>query len=169
MENQINLENQLAIDKIRQLGKEIDICLFSTNIKFDQGESTRPMSTQDIDDEGNLWFYSDINSLKNIEIEKDKSVRLYYSHPGKSSYMVLNGNAEIVHDKHKIEELWSPAVKVWFQEGKEDPTISLIKVTPKNAYYWDVEGNQMINFFKMIASVATGSLLIDAKEGTLKI
>lgn len=169
MENQTNLKNQEAIDKVKQLAKEIDICLFCTNIKVDQGESTRPMRTQDADEDGNLWFFSDKNSIKNKEIENDKSIRLYYSHPSKSSYMVLNGEAEIIFDRQKIDEIWSPLVKTWFKEGKDDPNISLIKVTPKNAYYWDVEGNQMINFFKMIASVATGTTLVDAKEGTIKL
>ena len=169
MENQTNLRNQEAIDKVKQLAKDIDICLFCTNIKVDEGESARPMSTQDADEEGNLWFFSDKNSIKNKEIENDKNVRLYYSHPSKSSYMVLNGEAEIIFDKQKVDEIWSPLVKTWFKEGKDDPNISLIKVTPKNAYYWDVEGNQMINFFKMIASVATGTTLVDAKEGTIKL
>ena len=169
MENQTNLRNQEAIDKVKQLAKDIDICLFCTNIKVDEGESARPMSTQDADEEGNLWFFSDKNSIKNKEIENDKNVRLYYSHPSKSSYMVLNGEAEIIFDRQKVDEILSPLVKTWFKEGKDDPNISLIKVTPKNAYYWDVEGNQMINFFKMIASVATGTTLVDAKEGTIKL
>lgn len=164
-----NLVNQEGIKKIKELATDIDICLFCTNITVDQGESARPMSTQGVDEDGNLWFFSDRNSIKNKEIENDKNVRLYYSHPSKSSYMVLNGEAEIHFDKQKVEELWSPLVKTWFKEGKDDPNISLLKVTPTNAYYWDIEGNQMINFFKMIASVVTGTTLVDAKEGNINI
>ncbi len=168
MENQTNLRNQEAIDKIKQLAEGIDICLFCTNLREDDGETTRPMSTQGVDKEGNLWFFSDKNSLKNEEIKKDKIVRLYFSDPGKSSFMVLNGEAEISFDRDKIEELWTPHVKAWF-DGKDDPNISLIKVNTKSAYYWDVEGNKMINFFKMLASMATGAELIDAKQGNIKI
>ena len=163
-----NLSNQEGIDKIKELAKSIDMCLFCTNLKEGEGESTRPMSTQGIDDDGTLWFFSDKNSLKNDEIKKDKSTRLYYSDPSKSSFMVLNGDAEIVFDKEKTEALWSPHVKAWF-DGKDDPNLSLLKVTPKSAYYWDVEGNKMINFFKYLASIATGAKLIDAKEGNIKV
>jgi acetylornithine/succinyldiaminopimelate/putrescine aminotransferase len=42
-------------------------------------------------------------------------------------------------------------------------------VKPSSAYYWDTEGNKMINFFKMIASAATGKDLIDGKEGNLSV
>ena len=169
MENQTNLKNQEGVKKIKELAEGIDMCLFCTHVKNGDGESTRPMSTQGVDDDGTLWFFSDKNSDKNKEIKADNDIRLYYSQPSKGSFMVLNGEAEIVFDKAKVEELWSPHVKVWFKEGKDDPTISLLKVTPKSAYYWDVEGNQMINFFKMLASVATGTTLINAKEGKIKV
>jgi general stress protein 26 len=68
-----------------------------------------------------------------------------------------------------VEELWSPLVKTWFKEGKDDPNISILKVTPTSAYYWDTEGNRMINFLKMIASVATGKTLVDAQEGNIRV
>jgi general stress protein 26 len=168
MEN-TDLKNQPAIDKIKEIVNAIDICLFCTNLKENDGLTTRPMSTQHVDEYGNLWFFSNKNSDKNHEINNDSKVQLFYSHPSKSSYMVLNGKAEISFDKDKIKEYWSPSVKTWFKEGIDDPNISLIKVNTKSAYYWDVAGNQMINFFKMIASVATGSNLVEAKEGNLKV
>jgi general stress protein 26 len=163
------LQGKEAIDMVKKLVKEINICLFCTNLKTDDGATVRPMSTQDVDDEGNLWFFSDKNSSKNKEIEEDSRVQLFYSDPTKSAYLVLNGEAEIIIDYDKVEELWTPLVKAWFKEGKDDPNISIVKVSSKSAYYWDTEGNKMINFFKMLASVATGSTLLDAKEGALKL
>jgi general stress protein 26 len=164
-----NLASGEAIAKLKDLVEDIDICLFCTNLKTGDGATTRPMSTQEVDDEGNLWFFSDINSDKNREIKNDRRVQLFYSHPGKSSYVVVNGEAEVIIDREKTEEIWSPMVKAWFKEGKDDPNISILKVTPTGAYYWDMEGNRMINFFKMIASVATGKTLVDAQEGSIKV
>lgn len=83
--------------------------------------------------------------------------------------MVVNGEAEIILDKAKIEELWSPIAKIWFKEGKNDPNISVIKATPTSAYYWDSNGNQMINFLKMIASVVTGTNLVTGNQGALEV
>lgn len=170
MENHnANLKNQQGIKKIQELAKGIDMCLFCTHVKKGDGEHARPMSTQGVDDDGTIWFFSGKDSLKNKEIKADNNIRLYYSQPSNSSFMVLNGEAEIVFDKEKVDELWSVHVKAWFQGGKDDPNISLIKVTPKSAYYWDVEGNKMVNFFKYLASIATGKELIDAKEGEIKV
>ena len=84
-------------------------------------------------------------------------------------YLTLNGNAEIIINSYKVDELWSPLVKIWFKEGKEDPNLSLIKVNTKDANYWDADGNKMVNFFKLIASAVTGKNLIDGNHGTLKV
>ena len=164
-----NLHSTEAIDKLKSLVDEINICLFCTNLKTDDGATCRPMGAQKVCDKGNIWFFSEKNSEKNMEIAQDKNVQLFFSHPGKSSYLVVNGEAEIIFDREKTEELWSPIVKTWFKEGKDDPNISIIKVNPTSAYYWDTDGNRMINFLKMIASVATGTNLVTGNEGELNV
>jgi len=164
-----NLQTQGGIEKLKELVEDINTCLFCTNLKVDDGSTCRPMDAQEVDDEGNLWFFSDINSDKNREVLEDRLVQLFFSHPGKNSYLVVNGAAEILKDSKKIDELWSPVIKTWFKEGKDDPNISLIKVNTKSAYYWDVDGNRMINFFKMVASAATGTNLVNSKEGPIKV
>ena len=167
MSNTENLNQKEAIDKLKSLVDDIMVCLFCTNLKTDDGSTCRPMTALKVCDQGNIWFFSDKSSDKNKAIAADKDVQLFFSHPGKSSYLVVNGEAEIILDKTKIEELWSPMAKIWFKEGKDDPNISIIKVTPTTAYYWDTEGNSMINFLKMAASVVTGTNLVNGKEGTI--
>jgi general stress protein 26 len=169
MSNPVNLAQQDAIKKLKELVHGIDMCLFCTNLKTGDGSTCRPMSTAEVDDHGDIWFMSPKNSDKNREITIDNKVQLFYSHPGKSSYLVVDGTASISFDKKKIEALWSPLAKSWFKEGKDDPNISLIRVTGINAYYWDTTGNRMINFFKMVASAATGKTLLEAEEGALNI
>lgn len=169
MSNTENLNSKEAIDKLKTLVDDIIVCLFCTDLKTDDGSTCRPMSAIKVCDQGNIWFFSEKNSEKNQAITADKKVQLFFSHPAKSSYLVVNGEAEIILDKTKIEELWTPAAKVWFKEGKDDPTISIIKVKPTNAYYWDTDGNRMINFLKMIASVVVGTNLVTGKEGALSV
>ncbi|MEY3501541.1 MAG: hypothetical protein RL308_3214 [Bacteroidota bacterium] len=169
MSNTENLINKEAIDKLKSLVTEIRVCLFCTDLKTDDGSTCRPMTAIKVCDQGNIWFYSEKSSDKNKAITSDKEVQLFFSHPGKSSYLVVNGEAEIILDTEKIEELWTPIAKIWFKEGKNDPSISVIKVTPKGAYYWDTDGNQMINFLKMVASVATGANLVTGNQGSIKV
>jgi general stress protein 26 len=169
MSGKKNLNDEDAILKLRELAESIDICMFCTNLKIDDGASCRPMSTQKVCDQGNIWFFSNADSDKNKEIEQDKNVQLFYSHPGKDSYLIVNGEAEIILDRNKIEELWSPELKAWFPGGKDDPNVSIVKVKPTTSYYWDTDGNKMINFLKTMASAATGKNLVEGNEGSLSV
>ena len=49
----------------------------------------------------------------------------------------MAGRASVVHDRAKAEELYSPALKVWFPEGLETQGIALLKVETTSAEYWD--------------------------------
>ena len=169
MSNTENLTNKAAIDKLKSMVNAIKIGLFCTDLKTDDGAKCSPMTAIKVCDQGNVWFFSEKSSDKNSAILTDKNVQLFFSHPGINSYLVVNGEAEIIFDKTTIEELWTPAAKIWFKEGKDDPNISVIKVKPSSAYYWDTDGNKMINLLKMVASVVTGTNLITGKEGAIKL
>ncbi|MEO8770064.1 MAG: pyridoxamine 5'-phosphate oxidase family protein [Ferruginibacter sp.] len=169
MDEIINLTNEEASKKLKELTRAINICMFSTDIENAEGAITRPMAVQQTDTDNFLWFFSSKDSNKNKEISKNNFIQLYFSDPGKSTYVSITGNAEIViDDKQKIEEMWNPLMKTWFQEGKDDPKISLIKVMPVDGYYWDSTGNRFTNFFKMIGSVVSGKDLVGSEEGSLK-
>ena len=142
-----NLAAADAVEKIREIAKDANICMFVTDLS-NIPLSGRPMATQEVDDEGNIWFMSDKNSDKNQDIEKDEQVQLFYSHTSNYEYLSVFGRAEIVYDRKKIEELWTQMAKTWFKEGKDDPNISLIKVIPEDAYYWDTKNNKMISLVK---------------------
>lgn len=169
MSDNANEHTVEGIEKLKSLVEDINTCLFCTNLKTNDGATTRPMSAVKVCNQGNIWFFSEKDSPKNKEIEQDSSVQLFFAHPGKASYMVLNGEATISTNQEKIQELWTSAVSIWFKEGRNDPNISLIKVKPSSAYFWDNDGNQMINFLKMAASVITGKNLVGGHEGEIII
>ncbi len=96
----------------------------------------RPMSIQQVEDNGDLWLVSANDSHTNEEIQKNPAVKLYFKGSEHSDFMYLAGTAVIREDKQKIKELWKPLMKTWFTEGENDPRISLIKVSPSTGYYW---------------------------------
>lgn len=144
-----NISNKEAKAKLTSLVDEIKTCLFCTNPKEEEGTSCRPMVAQTVCDQGNIWFYSEKDSLKNTEISKNNKVKLFFLDPVKASYLVVNGKAEIILDREKIHELWSPVANNWFVNGKDDINASLIKVIPVSAYYWNKEESKMKNLLEI--------------------
>jgi len=54
MNNTKNLTSKEAIDKLKSLVNDINICLFCTNLKTDIGATARPMSAVKVCDQGNI-------------------------------------------------------------------------------------------------------------------
>ena len=166
--NNQNLSNQEAIDKLKELIKSESICHFCTSIS-NSPINSRPMSTQKVDDQGNIWFISSIKSSKNTEIATDNRVQLFYSNPSDYEFLSVYGTATIDTDRQKIYDMWTPFANAWFENGKDDEDISLIKITPENSYYWNTKNNKMISIVKMLAAIVTGTAPDDGVEGTLKV
>ena len=163
-----NLNSKEALDKFKKLVEEINICMFITNTAG-ENEHTRPMATIEVEENGTLWFFTDVRSIKVEEVSKQKEVHLVYAHPGKESYLDVWGSAAIVTDRQQVVDKWSPIVKAWFPDGVADPNLGLLKVQPTEVYYWESETGKMVQFLKMAASVVVGERLADGAEGSLNL
>jgi general stress protein 26 len=101
----------------------------------------RPMTTQQAEFDGDLWFYSYKDSAKVKEIEQNPQVQLGYNKDEKQTWVDVTGKAAIVEDNAKKKELWYDELKRYFPNGPEDENVVLIKVTPDHAEIWSSEGN----------------------------
>lgn len=117
---------QESIEKFKSLTESIDFCMLTT-INGGQLRS-RPMSTQEMDENGDLWFLTSDQTHKVDEIQADNRVNVAYSKPDDNTYVSVSGRGEIIKDRQKIEDLWNPLFKAWFPKGLDDPSISLLKV-----------------------------------------
>lgn len=115
------------------------------------------MSTQEFEFDGDLWFFTSDNTHKVGEIQADDRVNVAYSEPGNNRYVSVSGRAEILKDKAKMEELWSPAHKAWFPEGLDDPTLCLLKVNVEQAEYWDAPSSTLLQIVGFVKAIATGT------------
>ncbi len=163
-----NLSNEEAVAKLKKLAESIRICMFCTDLSHIPF-STRPMSVQEVDESGNIWFLSGADSNKNFEIKQDEEVQLLFANPSSTDYINVFGKAFIYKDKNTIENKWSPMAKAWFSEGKDDPNLTVIRVQPDYTYYWDTKSDKMISMLKIAVGAVIGKPLDDGIEGKLSI
>lgn len=166
--NRENLSGQAAISKMAELAKEAKTCFFCTDARNSDSCGTRPMTVQEVDEQGNLWFLSASDSHQNREIAGNPSVKLFFQGSPRAEFMVLDGQATISRDQAKIDQLWNFMHKTWFTEGKDDPRITLLKVTPTLGYYWDNKHGTAVAGVKMLIGAVVGETLDDSVEGTLR-
>ncbi|MGF9696884.1 pyridoxamine 5'-phosphate oxidase family protein [Paenibacillus sp. MABNR03] len=148
-------DHQEAIKKIQELIKDIDVAMLTT--VSEEGLVSRPMKTQDVEFDSNLWFLTKKDTSKFHELLRNQQVNVAYV--GKS-FLSIRGEAELVESSEKIKEFWSPAYEKVLETTYDDPNLVLIKVTAETAEYWD-SGNK----FKM-AKFLFRRLLGKNTEGT---
>ena len=160
-----NLTDREATAKIREIagGQVAMLCTFTA----DGTMTTRPMATAAVDDDGTLWFLSRRNSDKNVQIAANPTVRLLYTVHDRAEYLALDGDAYVVRDQRTIDDVWTPFANAWFPRGKDDPELTLIRVTPTTGFYWDTEHGRMVALVKLAIGAVTGRPTDDAVVGTL--
>lgn len=163
-----DLKGSEAILKIKNLAEAARTCFFTT--KSPEGEShSRPMSLQEVDEDGVLWFLSSKESMKDNELKNDDYVELYFMNNSSYEYIFVKGHAQISQDKALIERFWNPFANAWFN-GKDDPRITVIGVKANDGYYYETKENKVVAFAKMAFSAITGAKNEDGGiEGELKI
>ena len=144
------------LQKLREMVKEIDFCMLTT-VDANGNLHSRPMSVNgDIDPDGELWFFTRASSQKVDEIAKLPKVNVSFADPENQHYVSITGNAQLVRDQNKIEELWKPEFKMWFPEGTEDPDIALLRVNLEKAEYWDSPSSTIGYVLNFVSSLVTG-------------
>ena len=117
---------------------------------------SRPMYTSEVESTGVLWFFTSDKSGKIKELQQDNHVNLGYINEDDNLYVSVAGRAELVEDKAKMHDLWSPPMKAWFADGLDTPDIALLKVTADHAEYWDTASSAMVHLYGMAKAVLTG-------------
>ncbi len=144
-----------AIEKLNGLIKDIDFAMLTT-VDTDGVLRSRPMSTQEAEFDGTLWFFTSDKTHKVEEIERDNRVNASYAEPKDNVYVSVSGTAAIVKDKAKMEELWNPILKAWFPKGLDDPNICLLKVDVEQAEYWDSPSSTLVQIVGFVKALVTG-------------
>jgi general stress protein 26 len=155
MATAIETADEEAREKVFDLIKDIKFAMMVTQDEAGRLYA-RPMANQKPDEAGNLWFFTAANSPKVANIAANSTVLLAYADTDDNNYVSVAGEARVTRDQAKIDELWSDFLKAWFPEGKDDPNVTLICVTPVSAEYWDNPSSAFVQAFGYLKAKVTG-------------
>ena len=132
--------------------------------------ASRPLLTQQFDDNGVLWFFVPSDGSLALGIETNPRVSATYSDPGRGVYVSLSGYARLVYDPDRIFTLWDERVEPWFRQGPLDPRLALLRVDVDHAEYWDEHSKGMVRLLALAhAALRREPATSVAKHGRLKV
>lgn len=156
-----------ATEKFKSLLDDFDTAMFVTTTPDGQLRS-RPMSIVEQSGNGDLQFVTGDDTGKIEELFHNAKVNVAMQSAKK--FLSISGTAAVSRDRAQLEKLWTPAMKVWFPKGKNDPDMILIRVQAETGEYWDISGlNQLRFLFKAGKALLQGEGLEDYSGGDGKI
>ena len=134
-----------TISKLRELIDGIDFAMLTT-VDLDGSLRSRPMAVLQNNTGDVLWFFTNLDSPKVEEVERDRHVNVAFAAPGENRFVSVSGVASVVQDRNRIDELWRPACNAWLPmgKGKDDPNLALLRVRISHAEYWDAASSRMV-------------------------
>jgi len=127
---------------------------FLTTTTPDGTLTSRPMTLQEVEFDGDLWFFAERDSNPVRHITDSPQVNVGAGSGG--SWVSLSGDAVLVADVAKKRELWNSAVEAWFPQGPDDDSVVLLKVEADSAEYWDSPGGRLATVFSFAKAKLTG-------------
>ncbi|WP_445996311.1 pyridoxamine 5'-phosphate oxidase family protein [Okibacterium fritillariae] len=140
------MATQEELDNISKVLTKARIATLTT-VASDGALHSRPLALQERDFDGDLWFFTPKPTEKTDEIAQNPNVNVAVH--GGDGYLSIAGTASIVVDEAKIDELWGPSAEAWFEKGREDPRIALVKVSADSAEYWVNNDPKIVTLFKV--------------------
>ena len=98
----------------------------------------RPMTAQlEHDDRGPIWFFTakDNTIVKKLAAQSGRAIATFTS-KGHDLFATIHGTVRLDTDRAVIDRLWNRYVAAWYEGGKDDPKLALLRLDPERAEIW---------------------------------
>jgi general stress protein 26 len=104
---------------------------------------TRPMTAQVEDERGPIWFFTakDNTIVQNVGVEA-RAIATFAS-KGHDLFASVHGQLVVDNNRAVIDRLWNGFIAAWFEHGKNDPKLALLRLDPERAEIW-LNGNSIL-------------------------
>lgn len=142
----------LRSDRTVMLGREASMTL-------------RPMTAQlDGDlDQGPIWFFTSTDTA--LMSDSPETAIFTFVSKGYDVFATVHGQITRANDRATIDRLWNKWVAAWYDGGKDDPKLALLRFDPASAEIWR-DGSTLLSGLKLLMG---GDPKTDAKDDVAKV
>lgn len=104
-----------------------------------QNAHSEPMTAFfDSDNPGSIWFFTGRDNRAVQGLVKD-SAMIQFAGKGHDFFACVRGDLLIEPDKSRIDQFWSNSVAAWFEGGRDDPNLVMLRFDPRDAEMWKAD------------------------------
>ena len=98
---------------------------------------TQPMTAQFEGDGGPLYFFTtkDNGLIAGLAGSSQRAIATYTG-KGHDLFASIHGTLVLDNNEATIDRLWNPHVEAWFEGGRNDPKLALLRLDTEKAEMW---------------------------------
>jgi general stress protein 26 len=109
----------------------------------------RPMTAQLDGDRGPIWFFTaKDNGIVRKLGQGDRAIATFTS-KGHDLFATVHGSLSVDNDRRVIDKLWNRWIAAWYEGGKDDPKLVLLRFDAERAEIW-LDASSVIAGIKML-------------------
>ena len=110
----------------------------------------RPMTAQIEGEKGGpIWFFTAKDTELVQHIGRGGDAIATFASKGHDLFATVHGKLSLDNDRATIDRLWNRFVAAWFEEGKDDPKLALLRFDAERAEIW-LDGSSLVAGIKML-------------------
>jgi len=113
----------------------------------------RPMTAQIEQEEGGpIWFFTaKDNAIVQLLPNGDRAIATFAS-KGHDVFATIHGRIRLDTDRAVIDRLWNRYIAAWYEGGKDDPKLALLRLDPDSAEIW-ADASSFIAGIKLLLGI----------------
>ena len=96
----------------------------------------RPMTAQVEGDHGPIWFFAAKDNVLVQRLGEGNRAIATFTSKGHDLFAAVHGNLILDNDRAAIDRFWNRYVAAWYEGGKDDPNLALLRLNAERAEIW---------------------------------
>lgn len=113
---------------------------------------TRPMTAQTEGERSPLWFFTAKDTGLVQSLSRGDRAIATFSSKGHDVFATIHGRLSVDTDRATLDRLWNRFVAAWYEGGKDDPKLALLRLDAERAEIW-LEGSSLVAGAKLLLGV----------------
>lgn len=128
-----------------------DRTIFLGLVGVDEGHA-QPMTALTEGDHGPLWFFTTKDNGLVQSLAQTNRATAHFASKDHDVWATLHGTLATDNDRAVIDRLWNPFVAAWYEGGKDDPKLQLLRLDAERAQIW-LNENSMFAGIKLLIGI----------------
>lgn len=96
----------------------------------------RPMTAQFEGGRGPIWFFTAKDNTIVQRLGSGKRAIATFTSKGHDLFTTIHGSLKLDNNRAVIDRLWNRFVAAWYEGGKDDPKLALLRLDTERAEIW---------------------------------